>query len=649
MTMAESAPADPRPAMLFRDYVKELPHQWIFDNLMPGADKSRRILSSAMIKEAVAKFTANAALTKRFKELPRDLQVKCAQIYLMGKNGLTADDPAAYAKEPLLVSLLVYAAQAQNTNWPAGANNAIVKLFGFDEFEPILRPIMAETLISEASADPGGGQPTGCAWRPLNDVAAVCSLAFHRQLKRSIHGGLSRAALNALKKLTHDPTLTGKGVAESGSSAGHPAGFLIGYCLDESLIIDTEQEFLLNRQKFAAWLDKSMKERLNKLTEHAAEYLGRFGLELARETLVYGVGRRISADALAPAADQATLARALHVLEFLGCLHIEKSGDGMFFTPLQWTDCDVDLVHEREQKRDTLIMSDFSVVIPQEISPSELFDFAKIGMPAAFDKVYKGKITKESVSNSLSAGISDAYMREWLAARNASANVAKTVDEWIREFSRLFVNHGSVLVSSGEKITKQLSSFEPLRKYLTAIDAHTVFAIQPGSEQAVLDILEKLGFDARAPWGHEILPAPADNAEPQSCPHCESEHEQSESDDDDTHTDKRERLPIEWEPLTDFAAADAPPSAMNRTKYGAGLKALGISEIVQVADYAILTNQNLVIDYLGSAQIKQGVYIVTPFGVDKSIDSAIEAEIPHVRGRKLFLLGKIKRIGVVKA
>jgi hypothetical protein len=617
----------------FRDYVGNLPHQWILDNLISGtADKSRRILSSAMVKEAVGAFVTKTSLAKRFRALPPPLQFKCAQIYLMGKNGLAADDPTLIAGDPLLASLLVFA--AQNGGGIGGA-----RFFGFDEFEPALRPLMADALAQAGAAGECAAQTPAflCPWRPLNDVAALCSLAMHGLLKRSVHGGLSRSALNALKRLVHDSTMTGKSVTDGES--GHPAGFLTGFCLSEGLIVDAGAEYLLNQQKFTAWLGKSMKERLNRLAACAEEFLGGFGLELTRELLTLAGGRWLAVNALVPEAERPALVRALNVLEFLGQVHTSHSHSscGIRFVPQKSTDGsaagkpgeDVDKLYAKEPRRDTVIMSDFSVVIPQEVSPAELFEFSKIGMLTAFDKVYKGQITKESVGNSMSGGADAETLRGWLRGRNVSANVSGTVDEWIREFSRLYVAAGSMLLTLDEKVTRQIAALEPLRRHLTEMNAHTVFKIRPGSEHKVLDMLEKLGFDTRAPGGRQAEAA-------------KQEEKHAGAGNKTTVYEKH------WQPLTDFSSvSDTPQPSKNRTKYGGGLRSLDISEMIHVADYAILTSQALVIDYTGSAHIKPGVHTVTPISVDRGIDAAVEAEIPCVRGRKQFYLDKIKRIGVV--
>ncbi|MDR3013026.1 MAG: hypothetical protein LBU70_07435 [Chitinispirillales bacterium] len=613
----------------FRDYVKSLPHQWIFDHLISGG--TRRILSSAMVSEAAVKFTAKAALVKRFKGLTPKLRLRCAQVYLMGANGLSLPETTVHAREPLLPSLLVLAA-AQSGGWTGGTDG--VRLFGFDEFEPSLRPLMAEALAETGTATAPESAAV-CPWRPLNDIAAVCSLALHRQLSRSAHGGLSRSATAALKRLVHDPTLTGKGISEK--LPGHPSGFLIGFCLKESLIVDAEEEYTLNRQVFTIWLELSMKERMRRLAVYADEFLGGFNLELAYELLKCADGRWLSINQLIPEIAGTVFTRALGVLEFLGRVQTSQgsAAASIRFTPCKFIDGDIDKLYAKEQRRDTLVMPDFSVIIPQEISPSELYDFSKVGLLSEFDKVYKGRITKETISNALSVGTDPSYLREWLRARNASTNVAKTVDEWIREFSRLFVCGGPLLVTSDEKVARQIASIEPLRKHIIEMNAHAVFRIKPGSERKALDILEKLGFDTRTPF------------ELEDADFIRSDRQQ----DIDNEDEPAEMSTVEnlWVPLIDFSAASntQPRAQMSRTKYGAGLKTLEINDMIHVADYAILTNQSLVLDYAGSSNMKLGIYTVVPTGIDKGVDAAVEAELPGIRGRQLFFLAKTKRIGVI--
>jgi len=605
-------------SMRFRDYVKKLPHQWILDNLICEGDKTRRILSSAMIEDAVSKFSCAASLMRRFEELPDSLKLKCSQVYLMGGNGLTWPAANDSLNDPLLSSLLVFAAQ----------NRAGSKYFGFNEFEPVLRPLMAKTLVQNGVlAKANVKNAAVCPWRPLNDVSAVCSMAFHNLLKRSRYGGISRSGLNQLKNLIHDSTLTGKGKPDK--EEYHPAGFLIGYCLKEAFIVSVESGYALDRPLFKAWLKKSVKTRLNSIMEYASVFCGSFGFALLTEMLCVCGASRVSIKKIIEEQDRETLLTAFKVFEFLGYLTLEESGSDLFFTPCNFTDKyageDPDKLLSNQKTVSVVIMPDFSVIIPQEVSPSELFDFANIGILKTFDKVYKGQINRQSVCNAMSHGASDTDMRLWLTKRASPANVLSTVEEWCREFSRLYVSHDNILVSSNEKVTLQLLACEQLREHLTQVKAHTVFRIRSGSEQKIFDALEKLGFDSRS-----------SDEKPAIVPVVENQGAAVEE--------------KQWKPLTDFSFAGTAEHTltMRRTKYGSELKALDISEITHVVDYAILTAQQIIIDYEGSSQIKQSVYTVLPLSLQKGAEPVIEAQIPRSKTRKMFFLRKIKRIGVVQ-
>jgi hypothetical protein len=589
-----------------------------------AAGAPQRIVSSAMVKEAVAGFAAKASLAGRFGALPPEQRVRLARVYLMGAAGLSLPaDPSAYLREPLLASLLAFAAQG-------GGGGA--RLFGFGEFEPALRPQMALALLEAGDAGECPPPPPPCPWRPLNDVAVVCSLAAQGLLARNAHGGLARPALTALKRLVNDPTLSGRSVPDG--APGHPSGFLVGYCLKEALIVDAGGGYAPNKHCVSAWLERGMKDRLHRLNAYAEEFLEGMGLDLARELLLRAGGRAVAVSKILPEADRPHFSRALGVLGFLGRAHAWHSHGEERFAPCPPAEEDADALYAKEPKRGIVAMPDFSVIIPQEASPAEIFEFSKIGILCSFDKVYNGRITKESVSNALCAGAGADALNGWLRGRNAAANVASTVDEWIREFGRLYVSGGAILAARDETVARQLAELEPLRKHIARVDAHTVFIISPGSERKVSEMLEKLGFDTRVPGGCGAARAEAAAADAQT-------------------GGAAPPAAKPFTPLTDFGADQKPPppqrlsAAMSRTKYGTGLKALEQSEMIHVVDYAMLTNQALVIDYDGSACIKRDVYTVVPLGLDKGLDAAVEAEIPFVRGRKQFYLDKIKRIAVV--
>ncbi|MFP4014741.1 MAG: hypothetical protein ACLFVQ_11690 [Chitinispirillaceae bacterium] len=597
-------------ALHFQEYVKTLPHQWVLDHLIKKEEGTRRILSSSMVEETAREFTSRASLSERFLELSPELQLRCSLVYLMGGRGLSAPDFRSI-DDALVRTFLVFAARDQAGN---------VRYFGFDEFEPHLRAYMANVLADAARLKDKAHIPPVLAWRPLNDVAIVCGMAFQKQLTRSRTGGLSRTALNLLKKLTHDPTVTGR----SGSGAGDTgAGFLISFALKKSFLGAVESEYRLDQQCYKNWQSKGIKEQLRSLMDHAVNFSGHIRVDILKEMLAKSEAHWLSVS-IVPEPDRKAFLNALKAFQFLGLLDLGKSGSDIRFASVPESHENPEYLLSEQHRPPIVIMPDFTTLLPQESSPSEIFSYFRMGNLVAFDKIYKGVVDKNSICNALSRGVEATYLRDWFVERQAPSNVITTVQEWIREFSRLYVSSNSILVSADERVTLQVSSFEPLRKHLEPVSAHAVFRIHPGSEQKVLDILTGLGFDPRTPGEQKVTL------------HCEEKTLES-------------LLPrFEWEPVTEVSpvAEEAQP-AMRGTKYGAELKALDLNEMVHVIDYAILTAQRVLIDYEGSPYIKQNVYTILPLNIQKGVEPMVEAEVPRTRTRKQFYLRKIKRIGVV--
>ncbi|MFP4162927.1 MAG: hypothetical protein ACLFQB_02525 [Chitinispirillaceae bacterium] len=587
-----------------------LPHQWVLDHLIKKEEGTRRILSSSMVEETARKFISRASLSQSFLELSPQLQLKCSLVYLMGGRGLNAAEFGSI-EDPLIKSFLVFAAKDQS---------GTVKYFGFDEFEPYLRAHMSQVLADAAKVKDNARIPPVLPWRPLNDLAAVCGMAFQKQLTRSRTGGLSRTALNLLKKLIHDATVTGRSRSGVGDTA---AGFLISFALKKAFLTAEEPEYSLNAHCYESWRLKTLKEQLRSLNDYALAFSGYLRADLLKDLLSRSRGYWCSLSFI-PESDRKGFLGALKAFQFLGWLDLGKSGSDVRFAAVPRTDESPEHLFAQQHKPPIMVMPDFSTLLPQESSPAEIFSYYRLGTLSDFDKIYKGVIDKASICNALSRGVEPTLLRDWLVERQAPSNVITTVQEWIREFSRLYVSSNSILVSADERVTLQVSSFEPLRKYLEPVSAHAVFRIHPGSEQKVMDVLANLGFDPRTP------------GEQKKTVHCEEKSSEV-------------LFPeMEWEPVTETAdvSEEAQP-AMRGTKYGAELKTLELNEMVHVIDYAILTGQRIIIDYEGSPYIKQNLYTILPLNIQKGVEPMIEAEVPRTRTRKQFYLRKITRIGVV--
>jgi hypothetical protein len=87
--------------------------------------------------------------------------------------------------------------------------------------------------------------------------------------------------------------------------------------------------------------------------------------------------------------------------------------------------------------------------------------------------------------------------------------------------------------------------------------------------------------------------------------------------------------------------------AIRGSKYGAAMKTLELSEVVQVIDYAILTSQQLTLAYEGSPYVRKGTYTLTPIVCSKGVEPLLDAELQRTGSRRQFYVKKISAIGVV--
>lgn len=585
----------------FSEYIRLLPSAWVFAHFLEGAESSRRILSSSKIAQAVSEFSRPESLKKKYLELsPRD-RLRCALAYLMGDTGLHFEQEPF--TDPLILSFLVFGARNQ-----AG----VVRVFGFDEFEPALRELFITTILEVSAGDVETPPLPQWPWRVLNDITVLAALGSQKQLKKKKSGGLTRGTSSQIKKLIDSgsqfKTENGDSIAKLG----------ISYCTARRILYETEQEYLFNKAAFESWLSETSQKRVEDLIEFTFDEAGGWRRELFLELIDKSGGKWLKTSVFPPQ-DRPGAVETLRAFRFAGLIDLKKKGSEAVFTKVHTINPD------SVSNLSVVIPADFSAIIPQEIDSLNLFRFTQAGVLSSLDRVYKGKIDKSVLSDTLSSGVEGEIILQWLAKCNAPLNVMETVREWLREFSRLYITERCLLVSNEKKVTSQIESFEPLRSLLEPLSADTVYVIKKGFEGRAREVLSGLGFDYRMPGQDR----------PPSVPEDTGFYEPPVS------------LP-EFYPLVQPDYAQPEPSVqMRSTKYGRELKKLETSELVHVIDYAILTGQQLVFEYMGSPYIKQNTYIISPLSCQKGIEPMLEGEVSPNRSKKQFYIRKISRIGVL--
>jgi hypothetical protein len=405
------------------------------------------------------------------------------------------------------------------------------------------------------------------------------------------------------------------GAAFKNENGDYVNNLIISYCIKSQILFETDSEYLLNTPGFNSWLLLDVADRHKDLTDFIFSFTGGLWVGLLYAMLQKEVWISLG---IFPENIKNQMLDIVKGLRFAGVVELQKKENEILFckTKEQSNSSNPDISK-------VMILPDFSVVIAQETESNELYRFAQVGAFVNFDRVYKGKIDKTVLGDALSRGFEGTRILEWLDLWHAPGNVTETVREWLREFYRLYITDRSLLVSSDERVTRQIDSFAPLRALVEQVPAHALYMIRKGNEEKVREILKNLGFDYRMPgqdFDAEIPQLTIDEQIPVQTP--------------------------QWVPLIEPKSLEGEPPTMRGTKYGGELKTLDISEITHVIDYAILTGQNLTIDYEGSPYIKDGLYTIKPLSCQKGIDPVLEAEMTRTHSRKQIYIKKIRKIGV---
>ena len=583
-------------SLRFFDYIRMLPSSWIFEHFLKKNNTLRRILSSSAIQDGVRHFSQTDALRRRFESLDSSKRLQCSLVYLQGASGLLAAQSGVdYLKDPLVRSFLVYVACNKS---------GVVRYFGFPEFEPVLRPLCADTIAGAGAVRDTIAKVTLAASRQVNDIATVAVLALHGLLAKKKQGGLTRKALYTIARLTHEGS---EGLAN-----------LLIYCgLQTRILRENAERYSLSGEEFEAWLSRPADHRCAEMVRCASMFAGSWCVELLHETIRRAGGAWLSCG-IFPERERSAAIDTLRILRWAGLVEFSRAGSGAVFGAVR----EKVKVMPSKKNGGVVVLPDFTAVIAQEASPEHLYGFGLIGTLQSLDRVYKGAIDRRILNDSLATGLRGETIIARLAEWQAPANVIATVREWIREFYRLYVTEGPMLVTADEKVAFEIGSYGPLHGYLEPVPVHALFRIRRGAEAAVKEILGNIGFDYRMPYRDGVVIDEKKSGETSG------------------------GLYEAWEPVVDAPRESPKPVlSLRGKKYGAGLKVFDLNETLHVIDYAILTGQELMIDYGGSPLLRKAVYTMTPLSRTAGAEPLLEGTLNGGRKRQ-FSIRKISRIGV---
>jgi hypothetical protein len=626
--------------MNFSDYLMQLPSNLVFEGLIKHSGQPRKILTSSMVREIADQFSSEKNLSDRFSTLSEEAKFLCSLAYLFLNTGLAFDKaPLGGLPEEDQVpdNLLAKIKDNEETDnvLISAFNNELIRSFlvhaacdekgrmyyvGFEEFEPKLRKLLSQTIIKRTQVQAEKEALYSPIGLFLNDVTVIAALASQEKIKKTKTGALGRSAVQYVNKLlhfTHPPY--------NEANQNEPAALLpLSYAVSRRLLHSKGDGYAVSHARMLAWLSKPLHSQYSDFIEFAYASALLWRKSLLMDMLhkpgkpwlsSQGFGEKLWIDANA----------SIKMLAYCGLVDFYRSGGSYVFTRSGRSIAGQDAISESLHASQILLMPDFSAMIPQEIVPEHLYWFSKLGSLVSFDRVYKGTISRDIINNSLSEGIAGNMLLGWLVKWRAPKNVAETVKEWVREFSRISLEPGPFVVSAEEKVTIQLMSYPPLKDCMEPVRAHTIFRVASGRERQVKEILTAMGFDPRTPA------------------FCNSDYDAIEAE----SSFEEARSPQKMFPVVNFTVPQEPVSInLTQGKYSSKLKALDLTDLMHVIDYALLMGQHLRFEYTGSPYIKKGLYLVWPLSYKKGSEPMLEAETAGTRKKKSFLINRIKKIGV---
>jgi len=597
----------------FKEYLLQLPAEVVFKHFLSHAGQSRKILSSSSVNDIAHKMSMEKSVKERFSQLPHEAKYLCSLVYLFGKRGYKVHAVSGF-DDILLASFLVYVGKDEHGS---------THYYGFPEFEMKLALLLGQTIIENSKKSPTPMPDSHSSFTPfylcLCDIVLLCVFAASGVLKLTKKGIFAKNAETAMKKFLHASHDLPQDVSQ------RLIATLFSYALSRGLIGKETEGYCCVFSDVVAWLSLPLAERYRDFYDFSAAAFPLWSDAVLSGAFQLSQGHCIGLENADVIMEKDSM-HAMYCLSYIGRIKIVGPANACCF--LQNYDFKNAVAPQSLPGARIILLADFSVILTQEVLPEELFWFSKAGYLESYDQVYKGKISRQTINDSLSDGASERDILFWFETWKAPANVLSTVREWIREFSRLYISNEAIIVSVEERATKQLLSYEPLEKLLEPVMAHTLFRIRPGKEGEVRHILDTMGFDPRMPkiGSHKRGAHGADDVAraiaylPRVIPLVSFDH--------------------------------APKNEARQVvagKYGQKLKQLDIGDLLHVLDYAALMGHAVSFEYAGSPLVKKGMHKVIPLAVHKSGQPYLEAQAIGKTGRKKFLLKCILKIGVEQA
>lgn len=587
-----------------RDYLESLSAELVLERFYKDKNEKRNILSSKMMSKIISESTLASSVKLRFEQLSAEAQRITLLTYLCGSGGIKLSLDKII-REELQNSFLIYLMSDEDEN---------NYLYGFSDLDKHFEQEFLSDYVTAFAVEKEGIQTPFYKYRALNDLIAVLNVAARNELKLKKNGELTLAATNELKKITHI-SVDALYFTKKNSVLLFVYKFLVHFAFEHGLLYREDNILRVSNNKVLQWLSQNVVEINEALLRAAIDYCGRWNVTLLENVLKSFRQFEFS--------NNPDVLYALQLLYFTGVVGASKIDKKINIT----LNDDLWEADNEDKAGSILFMPDFSVMISQTISPALLFQVSRIGSLVKLDKVYKGKLDKGSLSDSLSGGLDGREIVSFLEKWRAPSNVIITVQEWVNEFHRISIDDGKFIFVSDKETVNSIGSHPQLSQYIEEMETVKVFRIKPGYESRVMNTLDSFGFDIRS--------------------HKSKEPETKEP---DPLLPKMDRHSVNLKLVSDFKAKVSEDTSTNYSsggKYSNTLKKLSHHDTVQVIDYAMLMDSDLMIDYKGSTGVKKGMYTGSPLKITGPNGSLLELTESDSGKKVALVIEDIYRIAVL--
>lgn len=450
----------------FSNYIRNLPSNIVLDYL--NGTNSLKILTNTVYEDICRNFCTQENIFNLVEKISQEAKTELFQIYLCGDFGKKASS-GEIIKYELLKTFLTFEGTDENL------------LFGFPDLSETIAKIFARQAVSHETS----GAHLSFFATFFNDATIILDMLENGEGKICGNGTYSQRFTELIKERCGVGKLLEK---------HDDLTKILDMIIEVSKFFGAE----FSKSDGKITLLSNAYELLEKIVETAAKNPLEM-LEFTKavnfsflETLVSGSENTAKINDSFSRNTDAEINFSLKVFHWIGIAECFADNSFKLKKPAEI------------QYQKGHVLPDFNVYIPIETDPLHLNKILHSVKITDVDVIYRGKIDKKRVEESLANGIHENDIVEILQIWDVAPSIKKTIAEWIYSFKRAFLD--LPYIAFRNDIAPSIAKYSDLKEKITPIEGYTFFAVKSGEEKSVVETLEKFGFDLRRCKEKQPLP-----------------------------------------------------------------------------------------------------------------------------------------------